>query len=95
MKTALEWKKYYSTKEFKDNYIYEGDDLGAPCTPEGTSFRLWSPSARSVTLNLYGEGEGGEAFRKIPMEKREKGVWVWETEQELHGVYYDYTLESK
>lgn len=93
MKTALEWKKYYSTKEFKDNYIYEGDDLGAPCTPEGTSFRLWSPSARSVTLNLYGEGEGGEAFRKIPMEKREKGVWVWETEQELHGVYYDYTLE--
>ena len=28
MKTALEWKKYYSTTDFKENYIYEGDDLG-------------------------------------------------------------------
>ena len=93
MKTALEWKKYYSTSDFKENYIYEGDDLGVQCTPEGTAFRLWSPSARSVTLNLYRDGEGGEAFRFIPMEKREKGVWGWETEQELHGVYYDYTLE--
>ena len=93
MKTALEWKKYYSTEDFKNNYIYEGDDLGVRCTPDGTVFRLWSPSARSVTLNLYREGEGGETFRLIPMEKREKGVWGWETEQELHGVYYDFTLE--
>ena len=93
MKTALEWKKYYSTSDFKENYIYEGDDLGVQCTPEGTAFRLWSPSALSVTLNLYRDGEGGEAFRFIPMEKRKKGVWGWETEQELHGVYYDYTLE--
>ncbi|HJD48047.1 MAG TPA: type I pullulanase, partial [Candidatus Mediterraneibacter norfolkensis] len=83
MKTALEWKKYYSTSDFKENYIYEGDDLGVQCTPEGTAFRLWSPSALSVTLNLYRDGEGGEAFRFIPMEKRKKGVWGWETEQEL------------
>lgn len=93
MKTALEWKKYYSTSDFKENYIYEGDDLGVQCTPEGTAFRLWSPSARSVILNLYRDGEGGQAFRHIPMEKQEKGVWGWETEQELHEVYYDYTLE--
>lgn len=28
MKTALEWKKYYSSPEFWNNYIYNGNDLG-------------------------------------------------------------------
>ena len=93
MKTALEWKKYYSTTDFKENYIYEGDDLGAWCTREGTSFRLWSPSAGSVTLNLYERGEEGDPFRSVPMRKEERGVWSWDCAEELHGVYYDYTLE--
>lgn len=35
MKTALEWKHYYSKREFKDNYIYCGKDLGAACTGAG------------------------------------------------------------
>ncbi len=28
MKTALEWKKYYSSPEFREHYIYDNDDLG-------------------------------------------------------------------
>ena len=93
MKTALEWKKYYSTTDFKENYIYEGDDLGVRCTPEGTSFRLWSPSAGSVTLNLYERGEKGAPFRTVAMSREGKGVWSWDCAEELHGVYYDYTLD--
>lgn len=93
MKTALEWKNYYSTADFKKKYIYEGDDLGVLCTPEGTSFRLWSPSAESVTLNLYERGDGGEPFRSVPMDKEDRGVWSWQCGEELHGVYYDYILE--
>ena len=93
MKTALEWKKYYSTTDFKENYIYEGDDLGVRCTPEGTFFRLWSPSAGSVTLNLYKRGDGGEPFRSVSMNRETMGVWSWQCGEELHGVYYDYILE--
>ena len=93
MKTALEWKNYYSTADFKEKYIYEGDDLGVLCTTEGTSFRLWSPSAESVTLNLYERGDGGEPFRSVPMDKEDRGVWSWQCGEELHGVYYDYILE--
>ena len=92
MKTALEWKKYYSSLEFRDNYIYDGDDLGVSCTGKETSFKLWSPSADSVTLNLFQEGSGGSPYQKIPMKRENKGVWSWKTEKCLHGVYYDFTL---
>ena len=93
MKTALEWKKYYSTAEFKENYIYGGNDLGADCTDAGAYFKLWSPAADSVTLNLYSEGDGGKAIACIPMKKEEKGVWSWHTGEDMHGIYYDYVLE--
>ena len=93
MRTALEWKRYYSSPEFKDNYIYEGDDLGVICTSQGTSFKLWSPSADSVTLNLFREGSGDSMYQSIPMKREDKGVWSWETGECLHGVYYDFILE--
>ena len=72
--------------------FYNGDDLGVSCTDSGTSFKLWSPSADSVTLNLYQDGSEGEAFRRVMMSPAGSGVWSWETEECLHGVYYDYTL---
>lgn len=93
MKTAVEWKKYYSNPGFRDNYIYRENDLGVSCTQSGTLFKLWSPSADSVTLNLYHEGSGDSLFKNIPMEKEEKGVWSWRTGEDLHGVYYDYTIK--
>ena len=95
MKTALEWKRYYSSPEFKDRYLYNGNDLGVSCSDSGTSFKLWSPSADSVTLNLFQEGSGGSPYQKIPMKRENKGVWSWKTEKCLHGVYYDFTLEIR
>ena len=92
MKDKIELKKYYSTKEFLENYIYEGNNLGVECTEEGTTFRLWSPQAECVSLNLYQTGDGGNAYEQIPMKKEEKGVWSWESKEELHGVYYDYLI---
>ena len=75
MKSALEWKKYYLTPEFREKYFYNGDDLGVRCMDSGTSFKLWSPSAGSVTLNLYQDGSEGEAFRRIMMSPAGSGVW--------------------
>lgn len=92
MKDRIELKKYYSTKEFLENYIYEENNLGVECTEEGTTFRLWSPQAECISLNLYQTGDGGNAYEQIPMKKEEKGVWSWESKEELHGVYYDYLI---
>ena len=72
MKDKIELKKYYSTKEFLENYIYEENNLGVECTEEGTTFRLWSPQAECISLNLYQTGDGGDAYEQIPMKKEEK-----------------------
>ncbi|WP_407690915.1 type I pullulanase [Ruminococcus turbiniformis] len=92
MKTPLEWKKYYESPSFRENYIYKGNDLGVSCTAGRTLFKLWSPSADSVTLNLYREGSAGEAYAHIPMSGEENGVWSFAAKENMHGVYYDYTL---
>ena len=93
MRTAAEWKRYYSNPEFHEKYFYEGKDLGMSCTEEGTSFILWSPMAQEVFLNFYRKGEDKEAYLKVAMERNEKGVWSWRTKEELHGIYYDFVLK--
>lgn len=93
MENIIELKKYYSSKEFLENYIYEGNDLGVECNENGTTFKLWSPGADSVVLNLYEAGDGGKAYEQIPMEKGDKGVWSFHSHKELHKVYYDYLIK--
>lgn len=92
MRDRVELKKYYSSRAFLKNFVYDGDDLGVECNEDKTTFRLWSPEAEGIILNLYHAGNGEKAYRQIPMEVREKGVWSWETDEELHGVYYDYLI---
>ena len=93
MENIIELKKYYSSKEFLENYIYEGNDLGVECNENGTTFKLWSPGAKSVVLNLYEAGDGCKAYEQIPMEKADKGVWCFHSDKELHKVYYDYLIK--
>lgn len=69
MKRRQELKRLYQTSEFDRKYHYEKRDLGALCTEEGTSFLLWSPLAKEVKLQLYHDGEQGECFEEIAMQK--------------------------
>jgi len=85
-------KEYYSSKKFLENFIYDGNDLGVECDENGTTFRLWSPEADSIYLNLYEAGDGVKAYRHIHMKKEDKGVWSFYSDKELHGVYYDYLI---
>ena len=91
-KTVKQWNEYYSGTEFQQNFIYDGKDLGAVCTDGGTVFKLWSPSAEQIALNLYKEGSVVSAFAVHTMKRGEKGVWEYRTEENLHGTYYDFTL---
>lgn len=88
---AAEYKAYYESKEFKEKYIYEGNDLGAVCKDGTLCFKLWSPLADEVILHLYKDGEGREEA-SFPMAKEEKGVWTYETAGFGHGTYYDFTV---
>lgn len=90
-KTALQWKEYYTKKAFQEKYSYEGQ-LGSVCSGQESRFCLWSPCAEKVLIHFYKDGSKGEAFGSHPMQRKEKGVWEYCAQENLHGVYYDFSL---
>ena len=87
---------WFASKQFEQEYHYD-KTLGAFCGPEGSWIRLWAPTAEVVFLHFYPTGKGSKAQETVPMEKGEKGVWLYRTVRNLDGVYYDFdvTVESK
>ena len=83
----------FDSREFIENYTYNGDDLGAVIRDGKTVFKVWAPTASAVILNLFEAGDGGEAYDSIPMVPAEKGVWSAEAACG-HGTYYTYTVTT-
>jgi len=88
---CLKQKHWFDSKKFEEQYHTELP-LGTFCGPDGTLFRLWAPTAETVTLFLYEEGIGGKAMQTVAMTAGEKGTWFWKTDRNLDGVYYDYMV---
>lgn len=61
-------------------------------TKEATTFRIWSPTAEEVQVNLYEEGTGGAAFEKHELVLDESGIWSKSIEGDLIGTYYTYQV---
>ena len=84
----------FDSKEFIDNYTYDGTDLGATINGSNTTFKVWAPTASKVVLNLFTAGNGVEAFAKVDMVKADKGVWEYTQSDCGHGTYYTYTVTT-
>lgn len=84
----------FDSDRFAERYNYDGDDLGAVIKDGNVNFKLWAPTASSVTLNLFEAGNGGEATQTIPMTLGEKGVWTHTAEYSVIGKYYTYTVST-
>ena len=82
-------------KKLVKEYFYEGDDLGCVYGKTSTSFRVWSPIAKKVELNIYSEGKGDCLEDKIPMMLEDKGTWHTIVEGDLDGKYYTYTIQTE
>ncbi|WP_298836449.1 type I pullulanase [Clostridium sp.] len=82
----------FSTNTFKKIYNYNGDDLGAIYSKNKTTFKVWTPTAESVSLNLYSAGSGGSPTKTITMKKGNKGVWSIKQFGDLAGEYYTYSI---
>ena len=67
-------------KEFDAKFRYDGKDLGAICTKEGTIFKVWCPLADRVELNIYKEAD--------IQPKKQKISFGWS----LSGCFYCYFL---
>ena len=96
---------YYSTEEFEKDYTYEGTDLGATWTKEATTFKVWAPTAKSVKVNLYNDGEvkydtttdkkveiKETPVKQLDMTSTDKGVWTATEAGDLNGKYYTYEV---
>lgn len=91
-KKAIEAGRIFSSKAFEEEYVYEGNDLGAVYAKEATAFRVWAPTAGRVELNLYETGNGDDLLKSYPMEPDEKGTWYLKLSGDFSGVYYTYSV---
>ncbi len=62
-------------------------------SPEGTSFKIWSPNAEEVKVHLYENGHDGEAYESHNLEFQNNDVWSKHLEGDLNGVYYTYQVK--
>jgi pullulanase len=86
-----------------DGFYYDGDDLGLVYSPGESVFKVWAPSALSVSVALYEDPGVYDAEGKVkdndtanlrPMEKDKKtGVWTGTIKENLAGKYYLYRVE--
>ncbi len=86
---------YYNAKEIYP--LYDGDDLGATYTPEKTVFKVWAPSAVSVSINIYKTGSdveqgAGKVIGMAMNKDTETGVWSAHVKSDLKGYYYTYSV---
>ncbi len=80
-------------------FAYDGNDLGCTYTPVKTTFKIWSPTAKSMAVNLFSTGsdeeEGAADLGSYAMTfDEETGCWSVTVEGDLKNVYYTYTTES-
>lgn len=104
-KYSVKLPDYYSTSQFEEEYTYTGNDLGANWTKDATTFKVWAPTAQSVKVNLYNDGEvkydetGDKKVEKketpikqVELTLGEKGVWSGTEAGDLNGKYYTYEV---
>ena len=48
-----EWYKYFSDPQFDELFSYPKNDLGITYSPESTTFKLWAPTAKSVSISIF------------------------------------------
>lgn len=95
---AVQFNSVFKSEGFENAFTFDGE-LGALYSADTTTFRIWAPTASSVKINLYKEGNGAENY--IPDEKAvfdsaltriENGVWEIKVSGDLNKVYYTYSV---
>ena len=89
---------FYAENSFEAAYTYTGSDLGAVYTKSCTTLRVWAPTALSVAVNLYRNGDPSqqpEPLNQIPMTRDIQGTWVATLEGDCHGTYYTYLVDGR
>ena len=89
---------YYNATYLEDK-AYNGTDLGSTYTPTKTTWKVWSPEANSVKLNLYATGSdlenGAENLGTYSLTfDKSTSVWSIALDGDYKNVYYTYTVDT-
>lgn len=83
----------FTSPAFVDAFTYEGDDLGATYSSAKTDFRVWAPTASSVSLVTYASATTPKADATVtPMTSSTKGTWTASLSGDRHGQVYMYRV---
>lgn len=88
---AADYKAYAAAL---DRLAYDGDDLGATYSKNGTTFKVWSPKADAVNVDIYDDGGNSKSIKTKKMTlNNATGVWEATIPGNLAGKYYTYTVK--
>ncbi|MCS6821012.1 MAG: alpha-amylase family glycosyl hydrolase [Microscillaceae bacterium] len=76
--------------------IYSNKPLGAEIFDNNTktSFRIFAPRATAMKLYLYKQPDDTEPYQTHDMKQDDDGVWEYIANENLKGVYYDFTVHG-
>jgi len=79
---------------YLENNAYYGDDLGATYSPTHTRFKVWSPLAEKVAVNLYQTGDihDDSLLDSYPL-TLENNVWTITLDGNFENLFYTYTID--
>lgn len=77
------------TKEFDDVFYYDGHDLGVTYTKEATTFKVWSPIATQIKLEI----QTTDSVQTYDLVKGDKGVWLITVLGDLELASYVYLVK--
>ncbi|HEY9116234.1 MAG TPA: alpha-amylase family glycosyl hydrolase, partial [Roseivirga sp.] len=73
---------------------FSAKELGANIDNGQTTVRLFAPRADMVKLYLYESKDDQEAYQIVELKEDADGVWEHIFDQDLHGIYYDFTIHG-
>lgn len=78
---------------YLESKSYSGNDLGVTYTKNKTTFKVWSPLAEKVVVNLYQTGDSAEnsLIQSYPL-THENNVWTASLAGDFEGLFYTYTI---
>lgn len=82
----------FSQTDFTTYPVYYEKDLGLTYAKEFSIFKIWAPTAEKGELLFYKDGDGGEPFKTIKLEKGIRGTWHSQVEGDIKGVFYTFRV---
>lgn len=92
IKNLENWSELFNSEEFEKEYAYMGDDLGCNYSKAGTTFKVWSPVASKIKVNIYDKGQGDNLIESYDMSRQDKGVFAVTVDKDLLNKYYTYSV---